>query len=92
LHNCSTLRLALSTSPYILHPLSLVCSPKGTWNNEQAQDNCNPCAPGKYANTVGSRECKTCPAGTYSAGQASQCLPCKAGYFAPSGAAACSPW
>jgi syndecan 4 len=68
------------------------CSPKGSWNNEQAQDNCNPCAPGKYSNTLGSRECKTCAAGTFSAGQASSCTDCRPGYAAPAGAAACSPW
>jgi len=71
---------------------TLQCSPKGTWNNEEANDNCNPCAPGKYSNVLGAKECKTCAAGTYSAGQASICLPCKPGYAAPAGAAACSPW
>lgn len=38
--------------------LPRVCSPKGTFNNEEAQDNCNPCPPGQYSNTLGARECK----------------------------------
>ena len=79
------------TGPPPCPPLSLSCSPKGTWNNEEAQDNCNPCAPGKYSNNLGSTECKTCAAGTYSAGQSSGCGDCRPGYFAPAGAAACSP-
>lgn len=33
-------------------------SPPGSWNNERASDNCNPCAPGKYSDTTGSTECK----------------------------------
>ena len=35
-----------------------LCSPRGSWNNEEGADNCNPCGPGKYANTLGSKECK----------------------------------
>jgi len=68
------------------------CSPKGTWNNEAAQDNCNSCPPGKYSNTLGAKECKTCAGGTFSAGQASACTDCRPGYAAPAGSAACSPW
>jgi len=42
---------------HIPHPLWF-CSPKGTWNSEAGQDNCNACPPGKFSSTLGSKECK----------------------------------
>lgn len=50
---------------------------------------CSP--PGQYANTRGSKECKPCPAGTWSAGRAAVCQPCAPGFYAPPGSATCSP-
>ena len=63
----------------------------GTFNPDVAQDSCGVCAPGQYANTPGSKSCKTCPAGTFSGAQASTCRACNSGFFAPSGSGACSP-
>ena len=55
---CSWMVHATQASPLTAKSPFRFCSPKGSWNNEQAQDNCNPCAPGKYSNTLGSKECK----------------------------------
>jgi hypothetical protein len=62
----------------------------GTFNPDVGLDSCDACAPGQYANTPGSKTCKTCPAGTFSGAQASTCRACNPGFFAPSGSGACS--
>ena len=82
----------LTSSAAAFCPASLpLCSPVGTFNPDVAQDSCGVCAPGQYANTPGSKSCKTCPAGTFSGAQASTCRACNSGFFAPSGSGACSP-
>ena len=66
-------------------------SPLGTFNAKTAQDSCDPCAPGQYANTLGSKACKTCSAGTFSLGKASACSACKPGFYSLAGSGVCSP-
>lgn len=85
-------------SPFSFHAFhlyfaspSLPCSPLGTYNPDTAQDSCEPCAPGQYANTRGNAACKTCPAGTASGAQASTCKVCPAGFSALAGSGSCSP-
>ena len=49
------------TNPNLFDPHVIALpaySPPGSWNNERASDNCNPCAPGKYSDTIGATECK----------------------------------
>lgn len=40
---------------------ALLCSPEGTYNTDPGLDNCLPCPAGRFANTIGSIECRVRP-------------------------------
>ena len=53
-------------------------------------DECEKCAPGKYAPSTGATECFSCPASTYSAAGAERCLECSHPLTSPEASAACT--